>query len=335
MHLITLAHHGEAQGVIELFNLKRISADVFGNEQLKLILTGEGPFEAAVKTSLAINKENIKSIINLGIAGSLSSDLKIGDLVEVRTLYLVQDQKLQFKTFQAAGAMVDCLTCFERILDQEKIKPLKGFGDIVDREAWGVAFAAKAAALPFRSFKIISDEAGTTGACEVTRDAAYDLSSKLAAKLAEIMNIQVEKEELLFPSGFHFTFSTKHQFMQLLKKITISEDKDEKEILESLPLSELRDMEIAQKDKTRKLIELMEDRTDPFKRILSDKLKGVSESFQKKGFKFHCDPQWENPKAVISFEVANDQELQSRAEELKKLSVRPFTDMMSGKIHVE
>ena len=64
MQLITMAHFGEAQAFIEKWNLEKVSEDLFKNKNLILLLTGEGPFEAATKTALTIPQYPIKKIIS-------------------------------------------------------------------------------------------------------------------------------------------------------------------------------------------------------------------------------------------------------------------------------
>lgn len=180
MHLITMAHPGEALGVIEKFNLKRVTADLFSGENLMLLLTGEGPMEAAIKTALLLPKHPFTEVINLGIAGTLSDEFKVGEIHEVRSLYLVQDLKPSFKTFQASERGLDCLTSFERILDPDKSLRLKGIGTLVDREAWGIVMTAKAHGIKFSSYKIISDVAGSLSACELVKENAPVFSAALA-----------------------------------------------------------------------------------------------------------------------------------------------------------
>ena len=176
MHLITMAHLGEAQGVIDLFNLKRVTPQVFEGELLVCLITGEGPFEAATLTASQLGQKKFTSVINLGIAGSMSEDLSIGSIHPVRSVYLVIDGKPQFKSFKSFESGLDCVTSFERILNKDKALPLTGLGSLVDREAWGVATAAKSAGIPFQSYKLISDMAGTLGACEVAREKSDEWS---------------------------------------------------------------------------------------------------------------------------------------------------------------
>lgn len=330
MHLITMAHHGEAQGVIEKFQLKKIKSDLWGSEEMMLLLTGEGPFEAATRTALELSSNSIKEIINLGIAGSLSKEISIGEFIPVRTLYLAQDLKPLFKTFQVGTEGEDCVTSFERILDPEKASILRGLGKLVDREAWGVAMAAKIAGIPMRCFKVVSDDAGKLGACEIVKNQAEELSYQLAEGLTKIMMKSEEISETIYPQGFHFTFSHKHKFDSLLQKLTIKQERTPE-----LPLEEIQQLDISPKEKTKKLIEWMENSVDPVKKVLSDASQKLQTNFKSNGFDLRMDPTWENQKLVISLEAADDAELKKKLEILNTLSIQPFTEIMKGNFHVE
>lgn len=330
MHLITMAHHGEAQGVIEKFQLKKLKPDLWGSEEMMLLLTGEGPFEAATRTSLELGTHPFKEIINLGIAGSLSKEIGIGEFIPVRTLYLSQDLKPLFKTFTVGTDGEDCVTSFERILDPEKASILRGLGTLVDREAWGVAMAAKTAGVPMRCFKVVSDDAGKLGACEIVKDQAEELSQRLAEGLAKILGKEESTTDINLPAGFHFTFSHKHKFETLLQKLTIKQERNPE-----LPLDEFRRMEISPKEKTKKLIEWMEDEIDPVKKVLSNAAKKLQGNFKANGFELFIDPTWENQKLSVKLEAADDTELKNKIEVLKTLSIQSFSDIMKGNFHVE
>lgn len=330
-----MAHAGEAQGVIETFTMTKIRSDLYTHENMVLLLTGEGPFEAATRTALIIPEFNITSVINLGIAGSLSVDLKPGDFVPVRTIYLVQDLKPAFKTFQSLEQGMDCLTSFERILDAEKANILKGIGHLVDREAWGVAMASKTAGIPFKSYKIISDVAGTPGACELIKEEAWELSARLAEKLPELLNVESMSEQDISLPGFHFTFSTRHRYKNLLHKLSIKEEKSSEDMIHDLPVEELRSLEITPKERSKRLLEIMEDRIDPFRKVIAKTTRELQENFQREGFRLQIDPVLENPKVTISLEAGSDEELQSKLDTLQKLSLKPFSDIMKGEFNVE
>lgn len=330
-----MAHLGEAQGVIEKFKLQRIDSDLFKNEELVLILTGEGPFEAAIKTSLMLGKYPITKVINLGIAGALNSELKVGEIYPIRTHYLVQDMRPAFKSFVSADKGEDCLTTFERILDNEKAKALRGMGGIVDREAWGSAYAAKSAGIPFESYKLISDIAGTVGACELVRDNASEFSMKLALHISSVLGQETSTEEIVTVPGFHFTFTSGHRFKTLLSKLSIKYEISTEELLKTFNLDEIRENISFPKDRSKVLLEKMESKLDPFRETLKATKDKWTSPYTKAGISIETDPNWENKEITLKFSVANDTELKSKLETLNKLSLAPFSQMMEGKLDVE
>jgi len=341
MYLITMAHPGEALAVIEKFQLEKVEKNLFKNEELVLLITGEGPFEASVRTALTIPLFNISEVINLGIAGSLLDDLEIGTLLPVRTFYLIQDLKPSFKTFKSFDQGVDCLTSFERILDPEKATKLKGVAHLIDREGWGVAMAAKEGKLPFRSYKMISDKAGTSGACELVKEDAHFFSVKLADELSQILltsgvnSPEIKNSTITKIAGFHFTHTTHHKFNQLLNKLSIKMEKSHDEVLKNLELDDYLSLEILPKDRTRQLLQRMEEKIDPTKKIIDLKVKNITNNFQREGFKLYVDPYLENPNVSVSFEASTDTELHKKASQLLNLSIKDFTDMMNGEMNVE
>jgi hypothetical protein len=79
----------------------------------------------------------------------------------------------------------------------------------------------------------------------------------------------------------------------------------------------------------------MEEKIDPTKKIIDSRLKNLTQLFQKEGFKLMIDPNLENPKVSVSFEVSRDSELHQKALDLLNLSIKSYTDLMNGDINVE
>lgn len=335
MHLITLAHLGEAQGVIDLFNLKRVGPNLFESEQFTCLITGEGPFEATVSTAAILASKKFSKVINLGIAGSLAAEFEIGKIYPVRSVYLVIDGKPQFKSFKSFDSGVDCLTSFERILNPEKAHQLTGLGQLVDREAWGVAMAAKTIGISFESHKLISDQAGSLGACEVARDSAQSWSQALARHLQKIIIQAPAEEDQLEIEGFYFTFTTRHQFESLLKKLALREEVTREKVLSELPIQDIRGMKLLPKEKAMLLLQLMEEKLDPLKKNLSESLRAWKNPFEKMGIHLQTDQTWETPEVKISFEVSAQKELEEKLAQLSLLKLAPFHDLRNGKVHVE
>jgi hypothetical protein len=335
MQLITIAHYGEAQGVIEHFSLTKNGPDLFSHGELALLITGEGPFEASVKTAEQIAKLNPKKVINIGIAGALTQDLQTGDVINVRTIYLLLENKLTYKSFEVGKEGRDLVTSFERLLDPDKARLFRGFGSLVDREAWGVAMASKSAGVPFSCLKIISDQAGTLGACELIKEKASEFSEMiLSALLKELLIDRPSSPDALMTlSGFHFTFSMKHRLKSLLEKISLKTGRSEEANFDSKVLDELRQKDISPKQKGLLLLEHLEDQLDPFRgpaRIILEKL-----SSDARGLDLQMDTSLENPSVQFTLSVKNNRELSHKIKLLSKIDLDPFERLMKGDIHVE
>ncbi len=330
-----MAHLGEAQAVIENFELKRVTPQYFEGDQMACLITGEGPFEAATQTAAILGQKKFHQVINLGIAGALNTDLKVGTVYEIRSLYLVIEGKPQFKSFISSSTGVDCLTSFERILSPEKAAPLLGVGEIVDREAWGVAMAAKGQGVEFTSYKLISDVAGTLGACELVREEAQVYAQKLAQFLTHKLEIKTSENPELEIEGFYFTFTMRHQFEGMLSKLALREDMPKEDILKSLPLTSIQELKLLPKERAQKLIKIMEERLDPLKKELEQGLEKWKKPFSSKGIQITTDPTWEDPKIKINLQVSTQNELEEKLKALSELKLAPFFSLRNGEIHVE
>ena len=335
MHLITMAHLGEAQGVIELFNLSRITPSLFRGENLTCLITGEGPMEAATRTASQLGQINYQKVINLGIAGSLTPGLPLESIHPVRSIYLAIDGKPQFKSFKSLEAGLDCITSFERILDSQKAVPLSGIGQLVDREVWGVAMAAKEAQVSFQAYKLISDQAGTLGACEIAKDKAQEWSKELALHLKKILSVSETQETSFQLAGFYFTFTTENQFKQLLKKISYRDDQSIEDVLSSLPINEIINAMPLPKERTKSLIKFMEEKLDPMKKSLEAGLKDWKRPFESKGITLQTDPSWESAEVKVSFTVSGQEDLLQKLDTLTKLELTPYHKLRDGSFYVE
>lgn len=336
MNLLTFAHLGEANAFIEKFQLKRIEADLYQNDNLVVVITGEGPFEAATKTALTIPRFPIKQIINPGIAGSLDEKLNLGEVYPTRSIYLIKGSKPEFKTFQASTLGLDCLTSFERILDRSSALRLRGIGKLIDREAWGVAMAAKTAGLPFTSFKVISDFPGSGEICEFVKESAEEFSFKLLTFYAENFETAlITKKQSFVTPGLHFTFSMKNELIKIINKLAIRDESTSEGVFSNINLTFYQELEVSPKEKAKRLLHDLEQQIDPVNSEIRRKMDHFSAQFESRGLKLSIDPQWENASARISFDVKNNEELNQKITELQKISIKPFTDIMEGKLDVE
>lgn len=329
MNLITMAHLGEAQGVIDLLGLERSAENLYESKDYILLITGEGPFEAATAVSATIARYKFSHAYNLGIAGSLNEKLTIGSVHPIRSIYLVIEGKPQFKTFQCQEAGLDCITTFERILNPDKAQALKGLGDLVDRESWGVGFACKQHSIPFTAFKIVSDQAGSLEACELVKTKAMHFAELISNEAKRIF----KSNDDLVLEGFHFTFSTKIQFQQKLQMLSLRDDKTDHQIIGELGIEELRDLKILPKERTKLLLNKMDQKLDPLKEKIDGYLKDWKGPWLNRGITIQNDPSFENAEVTISFKASSDEELGDKIVELSKLTLNPYLKLREG--HVE
>lgn len=330
MQLITMAHLGEAQSVIENFGLARLTPHLFKGDDLICLITGEGPFEASTATASILGKYQISEVINIGIAGAISDDLKVEDFCPIRSIYLVIDGKPQFKSFKCGDMGYDCISSFDRILDEKAAQVLSGVGHIVDREAWGVAHACKHHQVPFRAFKLISDKAGTLNACEVVKGEATEWSQKILGHLNKILHLQETPSASTSLEGFYFTFSSRHRFEDLLNKLSLRSNQTTADTLNTLPLDELRELKISPKDKAKKLMTLLEEKLDPLKAKLQRSLSDWKGPFEDKNIQIMTDPNLEETSVKIVLEIENNQQLAERITAIKQLDLSFYQKLRNG-----
>jgi nucleoside phosphorylase len=336
MHLITMAHLGEAQALIQQFDLKKTGLKQFEAAQLTLLLTGEGPWEAAIATATLLGQKKYHSVINLGIAGALQPELVIGEIYPVRSLYLAIEGRPQFKSMACADQGFDCLTSFERILTSEKAQSLRGVAAMVDREAWGVGMAARMNGIPFSSHKLISDLAGTLGACELVKAEAAEFSARLAQYLSELLPRELPAEAASFKlPGLHFTHSMELRFNDLLKKLSIRHELSPEEALARLPLNEFLQQKLQPKERSKLLLQYMEEELNPIKKVVQHKLQCWKAPLLAQGIEVHHHPELEDAAIQISFSIKDDQQLSQKILALNQFSLVEYQELLAGKIHVE
>lgn len=338
MQLITLAHLGEAQGLIDRLGLKKASDSLYEGERVNCLITGEGPFEAGLATASELARKDYQEVINLGISGSLTPSLEVGSIHEIRSLYLAIEGKPQFRSFPLSERGVDLLTSFERILDPRKAEILKGVAKLVDREAWGVAFACKEARVKLRSYKIVSDFAGSIEACELVKEKAQFFSLKLADYYQNEIQENVPEVKATAPligPEFYFTFSSSHRFKSTLEKLSLLRGNTQEEIIGALNLDDLRERKLSPKERTRILLEMLDDELDPFNGRIKENILRFKKKWGERGIHLQTDPQFENEKFQISFEVSNSEELAQKIKELQELDLAPLQNIFKGEIDVE
>ena len=334
MHLITFAHWPEARAFTDHFSPKRHSQYdwLYECQQIVIIITGEGIHEAISKTAFTLGLyPQITDIYNFGVAGSLDENLSLHQIKEIRTVYAF-DSKPLFKSFTLPGT-TDLVTSGERILSTEAAAPLKTMGKIVDRELWGVAFAAKEARIPLRSFKYISDMSGSLGACEVVKDLADKASLDLLQAYLE-MTPDMESETQTIP-GLYMTFSQQRLLENLLKKLSIKFEKAPSFWLQSEALKMIQEEDLFPKERTKKFLKILEKELDPFTYSLQEKMEELFSSFYHEKISISPSSQMETKDLKVTFQFGSKEELLLKTTMLKNFDFEKYYELWRGNLDVE
>lgn len=331
MHLITFAHWPEACAFFDHFSpVRHPKFDwLYEFKNGVMIITGEGIHEAISKTTLSLGLyPSTQALYNFGVAGILGNDLKLHEVKEIRTCYAF-DQRPLFKSFTLSGD-TDLVTSGERILSETNANPLKTMAMVVDREAWGVAFAAKEARLPLRSFKYLSDKAGELGACELVKDMADTASAKLLETYLSLN--EDKKSETIKLDGFYFTFTQEKQLQTLLKKLSIKFDKEESSWINSPLVEGLKIEKILPKERTKKFLASLVKELDPFSTMLQEKIEDTFSPLTHE--KIHITPlnQMETPELKVQFIFHSPADLLEKTQMLKNFNWNDYYILRDGKM---
>lgn len=247
--LIVLAHFGEAQSFVQELSLVPApgSSHFFESEEVDLLLCGEGPLKALMKTMKALGKKKYDHVINAGVAGALKEGFEIGEVFSARTLYHSSNDRLHYQSFSALRPeglkSCDVLSSDQRLFSLAHDHPFRAFSDLVDREVWGIAQACSEYEVPLVSIKVVSDIIGNAPTakqprsreevCKSVLSSASAFSEKLLRTyqdhVAPFLKKQKEAiehnqrarhelaQEVLTDSQFLWTHSLENQLFYLLQ----------------------------------------------------------------------------------------------------------------------
>lgn len=328
MELLVLAHRGEAQAFLSELGFKPRDNEIqlYESENIDLLITGEGHIEAMKKTLLALKDKSYERVINLGIAGSLNSNLLTGDIAHIRTSYRYFDQTPIFKSFTSFNteAQFDCITTNKRIVQANDVKTLQIHGDLVDRELWGIAEACHFFNTPFEALKLISDQAGDTD-CQLVASKATDYSYELyehffSLKRIELKSSGLSKKTTHFIKSLAPTFSQKVQLESLFKKCEIKNIA----IDEIYNLSEYEDW--PRKKRNQDVIKKLSELVDPIQSQLNNYCQQISTTH----LKAIANPEF--VQVDLRARIQNQDELDELIQELKRFDIKSLEQMYEGKL---
>jgi nucleoside phosphorylase len=180
MILLVCATELEARPFIEYHNLKKrnesSSYQFYERENSGLVVTGMGSVKGALYLSETIRQRQqrgacIETIVNYGIAGSLTDKRSIGDVVEIDRVikysahefakekpgkhFLSSFPEIVLNTTDDTPNIL--ATSDHPVFNKEDSCNAARYAQFVDMEGYGYAFAANHLTIPIKIFKGISD----------------------------------------------------------------------------------------------------------------------------------------------------------------------------------
>lgn len=222
MKVFVIAMHGEAEPILdkiygkngekrgsyaEIINGKTVYRGNFYGEMVGVIVCGVGKVNAACEAQFAIDNMGADEIINIGVAGGLNESVKIGEIYSISEAVQYDFDLTQLNGTEI-GTLDECdknylpvncggyperrLATGDRFNDSKDdydllTKVLNA--DIRDMEGAAIAQVCMHAGVPFRSFKIISDVAGSGSTTEQYAKNLLLCLQKLESELKNLAGI--------------------------------------------------------------------------------------------------------------------------------------------------
>ncbi len=351
--LLIFAHRGEAQAFFNEWELLPVSfyfTGLFKNKDHYLLITGEGPKEASEKTVavLAAFKAEISEVINIGIAGSLTSKLSVGDHVWVRSSYAQNAKACEFKSYTTNNhSNIDCITAYSRVTTPEEKKILSSFADIVDRELWSIASAAHLFKIELSALKLISDESDSVDICQLVKDEAPALSKKLFSEYLNFLNKKAANVPLILVAPksntildyivthpkLYFTTSQNRKLTTLLRGLSLKKILDDEEIKTfTQNLIESSADEKTSKELSKILLNLLGEKLNPLNTLIKNKISEIIAPLTAAGAQVNFDPELEQDYIQISFAIRSIKDQKKLILALEQFNYQKIKDIFTGNL---
>lgn len=160
------------------------------DDALPILVTGPGKVDAAVAVSAALSGTRPAAVVNLGTAGGLRDGLRgvheVSTVIQhdfdgaaIRVL-VNRDYGMPIGLDHAADAAPLVLATGDRFIADSAVRSaLARDAHLVDMEGYAVACAARAAGVPVRLIKLVSDDAAE-GAGRTWAESVFDHAQTLA-----------------------------------------------------------------------------------------------------------------------------------------------------------
>ena len=313
MILIHCAHRGEARAFIQQLSLKRLSEEVlelYANDEVILLVCGEGIYASLERVSAVLGKyPKITEVINYGICGILNeSKAELDHIYSIKSVYAMDEHGPVFQSYHSDKGL-DCLTYHDRVTTSEVAAKLKPFAPLVDRELWAVARACSLHKIPFKSYKLTSDIAGTAECMDIKNKSDIYAQKLLEHYLTNFESVMISesKEYVTFKLPIHLTFQQKIIIQKLLNSIRIKYKISNEEIFERIATSKIIASEdLKDKAKASRIIQELQLLLNPLKQKINLALSLYASPVTAIGGSIKFDPSLEKMQFYISMPI-NDQ----------------------------
>jgi nucleoside phosphorylase len=173
-----MAHQGEAQEFIKRKFRQEVEfhfKGLYRSDDDMLLIGGEGIQKTTMRTTAVYTyfSHQIDRIINMGVAGSLNQKLQLNQIYGIRNVHHELEQYPSFACKETLSKMA-CVSSLHPVLKDQYAKKLKKKADMVDQELWAIGAVCAMFSLPFKSYKLISDQAGDlTDSKDIMKRAPY------------------------------------------------------------------------------------------------------------------------------------------------------------------
>ena len=324
--LLVFAHRGEAQAFQDA---SLTQTDIF--------ITGEGLQETTETLCLylAQNSGTYHQIINLGITGTLHDKAQMGDVYSIRTVY----GESQFKSFTSADekAAIDVVSSLKRVKTTEEKKKLSPIAHMADRELWAVASLAHRFKIPFKSYKLVSDMADETLACQNIQELALNYSQKLLSfylTQTQTKPAAEEKSTHLLGPDFYLTFTQNEKLKTLLERLELTFKAPQSSFLTTDFLSSIKEKSKLPKERTNLLLEELQIKLNPLMNETKTKLEELVSPLTDIGAKVKFDPHYEETSLTLTMKMTDQKHVTKLQEALKGISFEEIQKTFYGDDHV-
>ncbi|MBY0413157.1 MAG: hypothetical protein K2Q18_03280, partial [Bdellovibrionales bacterium] len=307
------------------------------------------PKEASEKTvtTLSAFKQEIIKVFNIGIAGSLSTKMKVNDAVWVRSSYAQNTDRTEFKSYTAKFHQnIDCMTVNSRVTTIEEKKNLSCFADIIDRELWSIASACHLFKIDFLALKLISDDLDSTDICQLIKDEAPALSKKLLAEYKlyvesqkKITSINVNTksdtllDQILSHPKLYFTTSQTRKLTTLLRGHALKKILSDLEIKSLIQnLIESNEDKITSKEISKNLLLILAEKLNPLNTQIKKQIKDAVFPLTNVGAVIGFDPELEQEYIHLNFQIKNTKDQKKLILALEQFNYQKIKDIFAGNL---